>query len=226
MRRKKYLDDRLNLCQDYVVFFEEREHYGRPDKKDYPTVDFKEVFNNCNPVHFEIGCGKGKFVTSLAENNKNINYVAVEKDDNVIVSAMERAKSLNLTNLKFMVVPAENLALLLTEKCVERIYLNFSCPYPKGTYKNRRLTNPKFLKFYAKILTDNGSIIQKTDNEDFFNYSVESYLQENYGLKGLTRDLYNSEFIEGNVQTEYEEKFVRLGKPIFRVEAVYKNGKS
>ena len=219
MRRKKYLEERLLSCKDYIIYFEERERYGRPDKNDYPTADYKKAFCNDNSVQLEIGCGKGKFILETAMNNPDINFIAVEKDDNVIVSAIEKVKNAGLKNVKFMIVRAENLDMLIPENSVEKIYLNFSCPYPKKTYKNRRLTNPRFLRLYSSLLSRGGSVIQKTDNADFFEYSVNSFKEEDYTLIGVTYDLYSSEFYKGNVATEYEEKFVYENKPIMRLEA-------
>lgn len=219
MRRKKNLDERLSACKEYIIFFEERERYGRPNPTDYPMTDLNATFDNDNPLRIEIGCGKGKFICKLAAKNPDVNFIAIEKDDNVIVSAIERVRAAGLKNVKFMIVAAENLGLLIPEDSVKKIYLNFSCPYPKKTYRNRRLTNPKFLKLYAKLLKSGGSVIQKTDNKDFFEYSLESYQVESYTLSGLTRDLYSSEYIGENIATEYEEKFVAENKPIMRVEA-------
>ncbi|MBO5286430.1 MAG: tRNA (guanosine(46)-N7)-methyltransferase TrmB [Clostridia bacterium] len=219
LRRKKHLDERLELSKEYLLYFEEREHYGRPDPKDYPKLDFKTVFGNDNPVHMEIGCGKGGFITELASKTPDINYIAVEKDDNVTVSAVENAKKAGLKNVKFIICCAENLFLLINDGTIGRIYLNFSCPYPKHTYRNRRLTNPKFLQMYRSFLAKGGGVFQKTDNKPFFDYSLESYALSGYRTEKVTKDLYNSDYLEGNVATEYEKKFVLYGETICRVEA-------
>jgi tRNA (guanine-N7-)-methyltransferase len=219
LRRKKHLDERLELSKEYLIFFEEREHYGRPDPKDYPVLDFESVFGNKNPVHMEIGCGKGGFVTELASKNPDINYIAVEKDDNVTVSAVELAKSKGLKNVKFIICCAENLFLIIKNGTIGRIYLNFSCPYPKHTYRNRRLTNPKFLDMYRGFLAPGGGVFQKTDNKPFFEYSLQSYSVSNYRTEKLTWDLYKSDYLDGNIATEYEKKFVSLGETICHVQA-------
>ncbi|MCQ2399427.1 MAG: tRNA (guanosine(46)-N7)-methyltransferase TrmB, partial [Clostridia bacterium] len=117
---------------------------------------------------------------------------------------------------------AENLNFLLPENKIEKIYLNFSCPYPKKTYHNRRLTNPRFLNLYRSLLTDGGYIIQKTDNRPFFDYSVESFSSSGYEIDEITYDLYSSEYINDNIATEYEKKFVAEGKPICRLKATPK----
>ncbi len=219
MRRKKHLDERLSLSNGVLLFMENRSQYGRPKQEDFIKINFNEVFANDNPVFLEIGCGKGAFITELAFLNPDKNYVAVEKDDNVMVSAMERAIEMGLKNVKFIICSAENLPFLLDIFSVDGIYLNFSCPYPKKTYANRRLTNPKFLDIYRKILKPNGVIVQKTDNVDFFNYSLESYAFCGYSVKEVTYDLYNSEYVVGNIATEYEKKFVMDGNNICRLVA-------
>ncbi|MBO7187123.1 MAG: tRNA (guanosine(46)-N7)-methyltransferase TrmB, partial [Clostridia bacterium] len=193
--------------------------YGRPKEEDFIKLNLNEVFSNDNPVFLEIGCGKGGFITELASLNPDKNFVAVEKDDNVMVSALERAVEMGLKNVKFIICSAENLPFILDIFSIDGIYLNFSCPYPKGTYANRRLTNPRFLDIYRRLLKPNGKIIQKTDNVDFFNYSIESYSFCGYSVKEVTYDLYNSEYVVGNIATEYEKKFVSDNKPICRLVA-------
>ncbi len=214
MRRKRHLDERIADCGDYLLFFEPRSVYGRPDAKNYVKIEPKKVFGNDNPLFLEIGSGKGGFICKLAKLYPDKNFIAVEKDDNVMVSAMETAKEQNIPNLKFIICGAEQLDFLFDEKIFDGLYLNFSCPFPKTTYANRRLTNPKFLEIYKRILKDGALIVQKTDNRPFFDYSLESYAIANLEVIECTFDLYNSPYLDGNIATEYEEKFVSEGKPI------------
>ncbi len=220
MRRKKHLDERIELTSKYLLFFEPRSIYGRPKKENYPDIDVKKAFNNENPVFLEIGSGKGSFICQMAKNNPQNNYIAVEKDDNVMVSAMELALDMGLNNVKFVICGAEQLDFLFSENTFDGLYLNFSCPYPKGTYANRRLTNPKFLRLYQSLLKSGAKIIQKTDNRPFFEYSLQSYNECALKVTDVTFDLYKSDFLQGNVATEYEKKFVSIGKPICRAVVV------
>lgn len=183
------------------------------------TLDVKEIFGNENPVHLEVGCGKGGFAVQIAKQNPDINYIAVEMARNVIVSAMELAIKENLPNLKFLMGKAEYLEKFFPENSVDRIYLNFSCPYPKETYKKHRLTHSGFLAIYKRILVENGEIHQKTDNMKLFEFSIESFSECGYKLKNVSLDLHNSGF-EGNIVTEYEKRFSEAGFPIYRLEAV------
>ena len=221
MRKKKHLDERMLECSDYLIKTEVGERDSRVAEADLKAIDFKALFGNANPVELEIGCGKGGFVCAKAEQNPNINYIAVEKVSNVIVSACEMAKNKNLKNVRFLNLPAEYLLRYIPKKSIDRIYLNFSCPYPKTTYANRRLTNPKFLKVYEQLLTQKGEIHQKTDNMAFFEYSLEQLSDCGYTLKNISLDLHNSSF-EGNIMTEYEERFCKLKMPIYRAEAYKK----
>ena len=220
MRRKKHLDERIELSSKYLLFFEPRSIYGRPNKENYPDIDVKKAFGNESPVYLEIGSGKGSFICQMAKNNPQNNYIAVEKDDNVMVSAMELASEMDLNNVKFVICGAEQLDFLFSENTFDGLYLNFSCPYPKGTYANRRLTNPKFLRVYQSLLKSGAKIIQKTDNRPFFEYSLQSYNESSLKVTEVTFDLYKSEFLDGNVATEYEKKFVSIGKPICRAVVV------
>lgn len=213
MRKKKHLDERMAVCKNLYVL-ESKEFYKQREKKP-AFFDFEKLFSNNNPVHLEIGCGKGKYVSTLARQNPNINYIAIEKLSNVIVSAAEISK--DVSNLVFWNVSAENLELFIKSGSIEKIYLNFSCPYPKNSYANRRLTNPRFLGIYQRLLKKGGCIRQKTDNVPFFDYSLECYEQCGYVTKGVNRNLHGEKNDE--ITTEYEEKFIKEGKPICALTA-------
>lgn len=219
MRKKKHLDERLEACaavnlgwlQDYAS---EQRGVNPPE-----IITAERVFGNSNPIHLEIGCGKGQFAEEIARRNPDINFVAIEQNVNVLVTAMERTNASGLKNLKYIMGMAEYLEKVFGPKSVERIYLNFSCPFPKNTYAKHRLTHERFLAIYRKILSENGYIIQKTDNSPFFEFSLNSYSDNGFRLRNISFDLHNSK-IEGNIITEYEEKFSSQGFPIFYTEAI------
>ena len=220
MRKKKYLEDRLSKCNNIIKLLSDDCNFLTAiEKKEY--LDIKELFGNDNPVVLEIGCGKGGFACELAKRNPDINVLALEKCSNVLVMAGEAAMRENLENLKFLHVGAEYLEKYLKPQSVERIYLNFSCPYPKKRYANHRLTNERFLKSYKVILKEGAEIHQKTDNMHFFEYSIEQLTGSGFSLKNISLDLHNSDF-EGNIETEYEHRFSSLGMPIYRLEAYLK----
>ena len=176
-----------------------------------------EFFGNQNPVRIEVGMGKGKFITELARQNPDINYVGIEKYSSVLVRALEKRPELEQDNLMFIRMDAENLPDVFDKDEVALIYLNFSDPWPKDRHAKRRLTSEGFLNLYNTILSADGYIQFKTDNRDLFDFSVET--AENspiWNIKELTYDLHHSEFLEGNIMTEYESKFVAEGKPICR----------
>ena len=160
-----------------------------------------------------------RLAEAVVKASPDINFIAVEMARNVIVSAMELAVKENLPNLKFLMGKAEYLEKFFPENSVERIYLNFSCPYPKETYKKHRLTHPVFLEIYKHILIPGGEIHQKTDNMKLFEFSIENLSQCGFKLKNVSLDLHNSGF-EGNIVTEYEKRFSEQGFPIYRLEAV------
>lgn len=220
MRKKKHLEERLSKCDNVIrLFSDDCNVLTAIEKKEY--IDTKALFGNDNPVVLEIGCGKGKFACELAKREPNINVLAVEKYANVIVMASENAIRENITNLKFLHVGAEYLEKYIKPQSVERIYLNFSCPYPKNRYANHRLTNARFLKSYSVLLKEGAEIHQKTDNMHFFEYSIEQLSDYGFTLKNISLDLHNSDF-EGNIETEYEHKFASIGMPIYRLEAYLK----
>lgn len=221
MRKKKNLASRLEACGDllYMIEEEDKNFQTAIETKDY--FNFKELFGNDNPVEMEIGCGKGQFVCEIAKRNPDINYIAVEKSANVIVQAVEKAMDAGITNVKYIKGSAEYLPKFFEQGSIGRIYLNFSCPFPKNKYANHRLTNKAFLKIYEWLLKDGAEIHQKTDNMHFFEYSIEQLSDYGFTIKNISLDLHNSDF-EGNIVTEYEKRFSDLGQPIYRLEAFLK----
>lgn len=218
MRKKKYLSERLGAVKDilFVCMSEDRNFNNFEENADF--LDLDQWFGRKAPLYLEIGCGKGKFAVEYAKAHPEINLIAVEKDSNVIVAACEAAKDAGLKNLKFIQGSAEYLLRYLKRESVERLFLNFSCPYPKNTYASHRLTHSGFLERYKILLSKGAEIHQKTDNMHFFEFSIEQFSQNGYAIKNLTFDLHNSGF-EGNIVTEYEQKFLDLGQPIYRLEA-------
>lgn len=218
MRRKKHLEERLDACSDIIIsmYREDRNFSTSVEKKDY--IDTEKLFENKNPLYLEVGCGKGRFAAELAKENPDKNILAVEKTSNVIVEAAEKAKAEGIPNLKFLLGPAEYLPIFISDKSVDRIYLNFSCPFPKKRYASHRLTHKNFLDIYKKIMTDTAEIHQKTDNTHFFEFSIEQLTQSGFALKNVTFDLHSSGF-EDNIMTEYEERFTKEGFNIYRLEA-------
>ena len=221
MRKKKYLEKRLEECGDYLIQMQTEDKNFITALQNKTYLNFSELFGNDNPVHLEIGCGKGQFACEIAKRNPNINYLAVEKSANVIVVAAEAANAQGIPNVRFLKGGAEYLPCFIPDGSVERIYLNFSCPYPKNRYANHRLTHRNFLAIYRALMTENAEIHQKTDNKHFFEFSIEQLSENGFTLKNISLDLHNSDF-EGNIVTEYEKRFSDLGQPIYRLEAYIK----
>lgn len=218
MRRKSRLDERITECGEHLLITEGCDFYKKQEQEKYDIIDLKKVFGNDNPVMLEIGCGKGGFAFKIAEKYSEINFIAVEKISNVIIEACEKADREKPKNLRFMNVAAENLLYYLGEHSISVIFLNFSCPYPKYTYRNRRLTYFRYLDIYKKLLIKGGEIRLKTDNRGFFEFSLQSLSENGFILKNITLDLHAGDLTD-NIETEYEKMFVAEGKPIYKLEA-------
>ena len=219
MHRKPHLDERLEACEKILKIADltDKNMLRAADKKEY--LNLENIFKNNNSVHLEIGCGKGKFVCETALLNPDINFVAVEKISNVIIDACERVMAEGIKNVYFLNCAAEVLARYFQPKSVEKIYLNFSNPLPKDGYKKQRLTHPRFLNIYREILKEGGQIVQKTDDKDFYLFSLESYKQAGFEIKETCEDLKNNPVV-GDIETEHEKLFKAQGKPIYRIVAV------
>ena len=182
---------------------------------------WSQVFGNNNPVHIEIGMGKGRFITTLAGMNPDINYVGIEKYSSVLLRAVEKQDELCLPNLRFIRMDAENITSVFGKEEVDRIYLNFSDPWPKDRHAKRRLTSRQFFARYDEILKSTGRVEFKTDNRPLFDFSVEEVNEAGWNLSVCTYDLHNDEkLMEGNVMTEYEERFSSQGNPICKLVAI------
>lgn len=180
-----------------------------------------QYFGNSNPIHIEIGCGKGQFISRLAELNPQINYLAIEKYDSVLLRCLEKVETLTLPNLKLVLMDASHLLDYFSPAEVDLIYINFSDPWPKNAHAKRRLTSPAFLSSYATILKKDGVVMQKTDNRHFFEYSIESFNENGWLLSHISLDLHQDKDID-NITTEFEDKWSLVG-PIYRLEARKRN---
>lgn len=213
MRLRNVPGSRDTIAESRFTIKNETENKGK----------WNQVFGNDNPIHIEIGMGKGQFIMTLAEQNPDINYVGIEKYSSVLVRALEKQEEKELSNLYFIRMEAENIADVFGEGEVERIYLNFSDPWPKDRHAKRRLTSVQFLERYEKIITKDAHVIFKTDNRDLFDFSLEQVEEaENWKLLNHTLDLHHSEYVEGNIMTEYETRFVEKGNAICRMEICMK----
>lgn len=180
-----------------------------------------EEFGNTQPIHIEIGMGKGRFLMDLARLHPEINYVGIEHYSSVLVRALQKMEEEPLPNVRFLCEDAAILPEIFAPGEVDRIYLNFSDPWPKARHAKRRLTSPEFLQRYDQFLAPDGRIEFKTDNIDLFDFSVESVEETGWKLLGCTRDLHHDAAMnEGNIMTEYEEKFSLRGNPICKLIAV------
>lgn len=176
---------------------------------------WKEVFENSNPVHIEIGMGKGKFIMGMAKLHPEINYIGIEKYSSVLLRAIQKMEEEELPNVRFIRMDAEDIAEVFGKDEVDKIYLNFSDPWPKDRHAKRRLPSRQFLARYDQILVSDGRIEFKTDNRDLFEFALEELEPAGWKSEEVTFDLHNDErLVQGNVMTEYEEKFSSEGNPI------------
>lgn len=181
---------------------------------------WRNIFHNDNPIHIEIGMGKGQFLMKLAQLNPNINYIGIEKYTSVILRAVQKRNEIEIHNLKLICMDAENIVNIFEQEEVDNIYLNFSDPWPKDRHAKRRLTSKEFLARYDSILNKNGTIEFKTDNEKLFQFSLDEINESKWNLDAYTFDLHHDGLLAvGNVMTEYEEKFSSQGNPICKLIA-------
>ena len=183
---------------------------------------WRQVFGNRRPIRIEIGMGKGRFILEMAKKHPEVNYIGIERYSSVLLRAVEKYDTeefCDLENLRFVCMDARKIDEVFAKDEVDRIYLNFSDPWPKDRHAKRRLTSDRFLAVYDKILQPDGIIEFKTDNQDLFRYSLESIPEAGWQVTSHTFDLHHSDMAEGNVMTEYETKFSAEGKPICKLTA-------
>ena len=179
-----------------------------------------EVFQNDHPIHIEVGMGKGQFIIEMARRNPEVNYIGIEKYSSVLVRAVEKLEDFEQDNLRLIRMDAENINEEFGKDEVDRIYLNFSDPWPKDRHAKRRLTSRQFFARYDQMLKKEGRVEFKTDNKALFDFSVEEVKEAGWILEECTYDLHNDTRLnEGNVMTEYEKKFSELGNPICKLIA-------
>lgn len=182
-----------------------------------------KLFGNTNPIHIEIGMGKGQFLLALAKQNPAINYIGIERYSSVLLRALEKLDSeeyRELTNIRFICMDAADLSDVFSQREVAKIYLNFSDPWPKARHAKRRLTSKEFFARYDKILAADGTVEFKTDNRPLFEFSLEQVEEAGWTLNAHTFDLHHDPAMnKGNVMTEYEQKFSSMGNPIHKLIA-------
>lgn len=206
MRKKKHGSERIAACSHLLIT-------DTAMLRENPQAAFPEP----RPLCLEIGCGKGSFAVGTAAAEPKYNLIAVERVPDVMVTALESAVAAADTrpdNLRFLIGNAQNLGEWLPVHCLERIYLNFSDPWPKKGYAKRRLTHRDFLALYRTLLAPGGEIRLKTDNTGLFDFTLAEAEADGWALSRLTRDLHHSEWAEGNIMTEYERNFSSQGVPI------------
>lgn len=213
IRRKRHLKERLDAVRDILFVADFDIPNANEAIKDKKLFDFKKIYGNDNNVCLEVGCGKGLFVCEMAKLHPNVNYMAVELLDNIIVMACERCKEYGVSNVRYFNCGADYLPRYIDNKTLKKVYLNFSPPFPGDRYENRRLTCDRLLGFYTDMLVDDGEIELKTDDKEFFDYSFNQMIKFGYKTENLTDKLKND--LIDNVKTEYETKFSLENKPIY-----------
>lgn len=184
-------------------------------------VDWKQIFENDNPIQIEVGCGKGNFVTKMALQHPELNFIGIDLQETVISYALDKILLSTLTNVKLLLVNGKELVNYFPTGSIDKLYLNFSDPWPKNRHEKRRLTYRNFLILYEKLLRPSGGISFKTDNRALFEYSLVSMSQYGMQIEKVWLDLHkDKEFAMENVQTEYEQKFCKKG-PIYKLEAQF-----
>lgn len=204
MRLRNIPGARETIAKEDFVINEPKEHRGK----------WREVFGRQNPICLEIGVGKGKFIMELAAKNPEINYIGIEKYSSVLLRAVEKQRELELSNVVFVRMEAEQIEEVFAPEEIDRIYLNFSDPWPKDRHAKRRLTSRQFLARYDKILKKDGALEFKTDNRQLFDFSVEETEPAGWHIDALTYDLHAGGMNGENIMTEYEERFSAMGTPI------------
>jgi len=178
---------------------------------------WKDFFGNENPIHIEVGMGKGQFIHGMAKENTDINYVGMEKYSTVLLRAIQKMEIEELPNLYFLCEDAKNITEIFEDNEVDRIYLNFSDPWPKDRHAKRRLPSRQFLERFDKILKPEGKLEFKTDNRGLFEFALEELGPAGWKAEKVTFDLHHDEeMVKGNIMTEYEEKFSSMGNPIYK----------
>ena len=211
MRLRNVRGSRETIAADECVLHD-------PEDQKAQKGHWHELFGNDHPIHIEVGMGKGQFIMTLAQQNPDINYIGIEKYSSVLVRALEKYHTYDADNIFFLRMDAEDIVDVFDQNEVDRIYLNFSDPWPKARHAKRRLTSREFLARYDQILVPDGKVEFKTDNKGLFEFSLEEVKETKWNLDAFTFDLHhNEDMVKGNVMTEYEEKFSSMGNPICKM---------
>lgn len=209
IRRKKHLKERLSKVTDVLIVPDRDIVNVKLAIQNKKYFDFVKMFGNDNPVELEVGCGKGGFIIQKAILNPNVNFIAVELLENIIVMACEQAQKQGVKNIKFINSGAEYMPRYIKEESIDNVYLNFSPPFPKTTQESRRLTNDNYVNAYKSFLKKGGTVFQKTDDEEFFNYSFAQFEKFGFLVENVTKKLHDNAI--DNVETEYEKMFKKKG---------------
>lgn len=208
MRLRNVTGSREVIAESCFVVQEPAAHRGK----------WKELFGSQNPIHIEIGMGKGRFLMELAALNPGINFIGIEKYSTVLLRAIQKMEVQELPNLRFIRMEAEKICAVFGCGEIAQIYLNFSDPWPKDRHAKRRLPSRQFLARYHEILMPEGRIVFKTDNVDLFDFALAEADAAGWKIEAMTRDLHHDEKMSaGNIMTEYEEKFSAMGNPIYSI---------
>ena len=211
IRKKPWAED--EIASNKAIITEPRNNKGR----------WNEIFGNDNPIHIEIGCGKGQFLSKMSKRDTNINYIGIEREEQIIVSALKKSRENEVNdNIRFLVEDVSNILEVFEVGEVQRVYTNFADPWHRRRkWAKRRLTHKNFLNLYEKLFGENGGdLFMKTDNKVLFEFSLNEIADKGWRLHNISLDLHNSDY-EGNIMTEYEEKFSSMGMPIYRLEAYF-----
>jgi len=181
---------------------------------------WETTFGNNNPIHVELGAGRGKFSVTLAEMHPEINFIAVEIKEEILIKAVEKAVAKELKNIRFICMDIKDILNVFAPDEISRIYLNFSDPWPKKRHSKRRLSYRGFLEMYKTILKNGTEIHLKTDGEELFEFSLNECLDMDFKVKNVSLDLHREDSLFDIVTTEYEERYRLLGKKIYRLEAI------
>jgi tRNA (guanine-N(7)-)-methyltransferase len=205
-------------CEDFIS---DAKECIREDKAIEQKGKIQDIFKEKRPLQIEIGMGKGRFIRNMAIKNPDINFIGIEKYESVLMKAIQRKRNLEtekeIDNLRFLCADARKLAEIFDVCEVDKIFLNFSDPWPKDRHANRRLTSPDFLNIYDTILKKDGVIEFKTDNKGLFEYSLEVIKDSKWKLNYCSFDFHSEKESEGNIMTEYEEKFAGQGNKICKM---------
>jgi tRNA (guanine-N7-)-methyltransferase len=181
----------------------------------------KAFFQNDHSLHIELGTGRGGFLLTLAQQEKETNFIGIERFAPVLAKAAKYAEETGAPNVAFLHEDVTRLPAFFANGEVDRIYINFVDPWPKKRHAKRRLTHTNYLHLYKQILREGGSIVLKTDNEQLFEFSLNEFAANRFQLRGITFDLHHSDFAAGNIITEYERRFIEQGKRVYRCEAIW-----